>query len=164
MAHANFDQVLERIGGFGKYQKFLLFLLGIAAIPVGAMTLGNVFISGLPHHSCYIPALANLSTHQQQRISSPPERSSGGEVQDGKYDVCHVYDVDYSSLDLTLNETDHAHVTLNATELRTCSAWVYDDSVFSYTIVKRVSVSFKMLFLFTISTKQAEILQYSQSR
>ena len=53
MAPANFDEVLERIGGFGRYQKFMILLLGIAGIPMGAMTLGNVFISGLPHHACY---------------------------------------------------------------------------------------------------------------
>jgi hypothetical protein len=53
-----------------------------------------------------------------------------------------VYVVDYATLDLTsVNDTtDYEHLRSNATAQRTCTAWAYDDTIFSVTIVNRVRI------------------------
>ena len=138
----DFDLVLDRIGGCGRFQKFYVLLLGLAAIPMGAMTLSNVFISGLPKFMCLVPELQNLTKADQLLISAPVlEKHDGVE-----YDQCEVYDVNYAQLDLSLNASQHEHLWRNDTGRRQCQEWIYDNDIFTYNIVTRVSSIYQITF------------------
>ena len=129
----DFDKILDRVGSFGLFQKYYIVLLGLTGIPMGAMSLANVFIAGLPQFWCYIPELGNFTREEQQEISSPW-------IGSGEKDSCNVYDVDYGSLDYSVaNYSYFKHLHTN-TSLRRCTEWMYDDSVFSYTTVTRVRI------------------------
>lgn len=49
----NFDEVLSSIGEFGRYQKWLLFIVCVSSSLPAAITMyTHVFISAVPKHHC----------------------------------------------------------------------------------------------------------------
>lgn len=45
-----YDDVLHHIGGFGRYQKRIYFLLCLTVIPCAFHKLAGVFLGGKPHY------------------------------------------------------------------------------------------------------------------
>ena len=118
MVQADFDQVLDEIGPFGPYQVYNMVLLGLAGLPVGANSMANVFLAGLPDHSC--------------RASQNASRD-GGAGDAGAGDGSHTSTVDDGVCYYT------THLPGNTTETSQCTDWDYDDSVFGNTMASEVS-------------------------
>ena len=57
-----FEDALEKIGGFGKYQKWIFFLICWTSIPVAFHNMAYVFIAGIPDHRCASLLSANVSS------------------------------------------------------------------------------------------------------
>ena len=47
-----FDEALKQIGGFGRYQKWIFFLICWTSVPVSFHNMAYVFIAGIPEHHC----------------------------------------------------------------------------------------------------------------
>ena len=132
----DFDKVLDKVGGCSRYQLFLYIILGFAGLHPGMHNLAGVFTSGLPDYACRVPgAPADLSISELKRLGSPP-MSDGSH----KYDVCRVYNQNFTNLysslaenNKTLNDSDVVFLTSE------CEKWKYDPSVYETSIVTRVS-------------------------
>ena len=48
----NFEEVLEEVGSFGRYQYLIIVLTGLADLVMGSHTVGAVFTAGVPDFSC----------------------------------------------------------------------------------------------------------------
>ena len=55
METVDFDEVLSKVGGFGRYQKTFYFLLCLPAMFTATITLANTFITAEPQTRCAIP-------------------------------------------------------------------------------------------------------------
>ncbi|XP_056000398.1 solute carrier family 22 member 1-like [Ostrea edulis] len=122
-----FDDILERVGEFGFYQKRLYKIMCISSTTVGCLMMMFVFTTHTPSHRCKIPGYDN-DTHLEQNENhrqlinwSIPLPEDTHSVL--KYDRCHVIQRDES----------------NVTRLFKCSEWVYDRSVFEETFTSKVS-------------------------
>ncbi|XP_051250927.1 solute carrier family 22 member 6 isoform X2 [Dicentrarchus labrax] len=62
-----FGELLEEVGGFGRYQWIHVTLISLPGLMMAGQNLLNNFVSGIPAHHCSLPAnhsLYNLSHHQ----------------------------------------------------------------------------------------------------
>ena len=69
-----FDDVLEELGGFGRYQKFVYFFLFLPTIFSAMHKLAWVFIGASPDHRCKLP------------VETDQNELSGQYITDGKKD------------------------------------------------------------------------------
>ncbi|XP_046326538.2 organic cation transporter protein-like [Haliotis rufescens] len=121
----NFDDVLRHLGEFGRYQKWVYFLLCLPGLSFGSRMMISMFLLNVPEHRCAIPGHYN-DTYNVQSINHAylinatiPYVKRDGKLQ---LDRCHIYrDID--------NITT---VGANRTVVG-CKKWVYDKSVFEYT-------------------------------
>ncbi|XP_042897774.1 carcinine transporter isoform X2 [Parasteatoda tepidariorum] len=121
----DFEDILKDVGGFGMYQKILVFAFLIPSfIVVPWFSMNSIFISSTPDHWCYVPELAssNLSFETQQYLIRPPS--------DRK---CLRYDVDYSYILRTGNIT----VDQNWPTKKCDQGWQYDTTDYDATSVTR---------------------------
>ncbi|XP_033741750.1 uncharacterized protein LOC117328333 [Pecten maximus] len=128
------DEVLDTIGQFGRYQKFIFVLICIPGISCGIVMTLAVILLGIPNHRCSIPGYENDTyaiqdpLHQEHvaRYIPPPTDDTSL-----PYDKCHLY-----SYNATSTRFDNSSHPINAT-LVTCTSWVYDDSEFYETFVSK---------------------------
>ncbi|XP_054719318.1 beta-alanine transporter-like [Uloborus diversus] len=118
----SFEDILEDVGGFGPYQKFLMVVFLIPTyIIVPWFNLSAIFITSTPEHWCYVPELesSNLSLAQKKALIIPDNG-------DGS---CTMYNIDYKELLRTGNLS--VDETLGT---KPCSnGWQYDTSDYDAT-------------------------------
>ena len=132
-----FDDILTKyIGDFGRYQ--ILFYFGVTSVSIqlAISLLDYAFIGATPTYWCHVPELNtyNFTEPEIAEFVSPPAEKSG-------CDPCMMYVRDYGNV--TEDEiaefiyTNHTE----AEELDTvqCTAWTYDQSVYTSTVVTEVS-------------------------
>ena len=59
------DEVLEQLGGMGRYQVYVSVLVGLTMFPVALNHLGVVFIAALPEYHCQIRGDFNDATNTE---------------------------------------------------------------------------------------------------
>ncbi|VDI41917.1 Hypothetical predicted protein [Mytilus galloprovincialis] len=113
-----YDAIVNKIGGFGKYQKMIIVLLSIAPIFNALTTFAMNFTFGEHKHRCQTPhdLEGNESLHTQIYFDNTSEVVSD-----------HGY-----------NATE-CSIMINGSETK-CSSWVYDQSVFVETIISKFDV------------------------
>ncbi|KAG8173281.1 hypothetical protein JTE90_012163, partial [Oedothorax gibbosus] len=93
-----FEDVLEKTGGFGKFQKKLTVLF---LIPINFFLpwfwMNKIFMLSVPQHWCDVPefSLSNLSIAEQRHLISPPSDPScsmfnlsyARMVQEGRFEI-----------------------------------------------------------------------------
>ncbi|KAM4544460.1 solute carrier family 22 member 6 [Odontesthes bonariensis] len=129
-----FTELLEEVGGFGRYQWIHVTLISLPGLMMASQNLLNNFVSGIPNHHCTLPAnlsLLNLSliyqVDEKQLLKAfiPPEPSGN------RLDRCRRYVEPQWQL-LAPNSS------ANVSELQTegcVNGWTYDRSEFSATTV-----------------------------
>ena len=130
-----YDVFLQRMGDFGKYQKFQVFLLCVVAFTSSFHSLNMVFIGGIPNHHCKpIPAgpAINVSNIQKLLDWTIPKD------EDGQKKECKMF----NTTELERHEGNiTAWLRENHTELEHCKkGWTYYQNVYRSTIVSEVSV------------------------
>ncbi|XP_066571423.1 organic cation transporter protein-like [Amia ocellicauda] len=135
-----FEQILDIIGHFGKYQKLMYIALCFVAFTSAWYTLAQVFLCATPEHHCKpaeVPFLFTISNASKERlwnITVPPETS-----QHGKYlwSKCQQYNLTQINLPSRPEEWDSADPPKHGwnQSVVSCQAWEYDTSVFSSTVV-----------------------------
>lgn len=109
-----YDNVIHKIGGFGKYQKTFLFVVSLASIFNAMTTFGLTFAFGEHVHRCKIP---NDNDHY-----TPP-----GEVS---------FNTSYGVQSYNVTE---CQIQVNGT-MSKCDSWVYDKSIFTATIISKFDI------------------------
>lgn len=126
---ADFGEILESIGGFGLFQKLLLFALCFPNLILPFQLSSLVFNHADTNHHCnadwILQVGPNLTKEEQLNLTLP-------RLPDGSFDPCQMYvpmDWDLSAIrEYGLNETT------------TCTdGWVHNDTIYDATIVTDVS-------------------------
>ncbi|XP_062580306.1 organic cation transporter protein-like [Saccostrea cucullata] len=131
----NFDDILIKLGEFGKYQKLLYFLaVCLPGISCGVYMVISVFLLGVPDHRCALPLIQN----DTYAIQSETHRSlidlyiPNTDPDDDKleYDRCSYYVYENTSF-ISPNASRHKEK---------CSQWVYSEDVFKSTFAKEINL------------------------
>lgn len=122
-----FDEIVQSLGEFGTYQKRVFFLLCVASMSCGIQIMISVFTLGVPKHRCALPDLANDTSYHSVDASHLALLNASiswdlnlGET--GAWSQCQVKVID----DVTGESRQQG-----------CQRWVYDDSVFTSTVVSK---------------------------
>ena len=97
--------------------------------------LGFLYLGTVPNHWCQVSELTsrtNWTKEEIKNISIPFE--------DGKYDTCLMYDLNYSQLaeNYEFPEDLRSDIKQQEVRTRTCNAWDYDTSTYQSTIATQV--------------------------
>uniref|UniRef100_A0A8B9VY39 Solute carrier family 22 member 7 n=1 Tax=Anas zonorhyncha TaxID=75864 RepID=A0A8B9VY39_9AVES len=121
-----FEDLLLEIGGFGRFQILILFVLCLARINLPMHFLLHSFLAATPSHHCAIPhqeAFVNLTMEEILLISIPREP-------DGTFRSCEMFS--QPQFHLLLNSSLQPE---NDSIIQNCQhGWVYDHSQFTSTI------------------------------
>ncbi len=140
-----FEDILDEIGGFNKFQFLVLYILWLPRIILPLHFLLHNFISGVPPHHCALP-------HLDDRYAAGTKGSAEMSAQilalgiprnaDGSYSSCKMYllpqDFDPNA-DLSLVYGNRSNVSVPCQY-----GWVYDRSQFTSTTATEVKIN-KML-------------------
>ena len=124
------------IGDFGSYQLrifFVLFFMGMFSMDA----IHIVFIGVNVPHWCRVPELDNLPYDVQKNVAIPAESTDhDGSVE---YSSCEMFSLDYSAYNRSeFYSWNRSLMVTNETSVVRCSEWMYDQSQFTSTIVKKV--------------------------
>ena len=131
-----FDQFLEKVGEFGKYQRIMYVLVCFVGIIAAFNNMNSVFTAATPPHWCSVPELSQfgLSEEEIKNLTIPLEEEDGERV----YSQCKMYNRNYSGL------TDLSSIGGDDPGVVACrNGWTYDTSLYQSTIVMDVSIRFK---------------------
>ena len=133
----DFEQLLDIVGGGGRYQIVAYLLIGLSVIPTGMHNLANVFLTGLTDYHC-MPAEPikgnNVNYTDQHEMAA--DLISDWSAEDGKLGTCQIYDVDYADWSV-LTSLNRSHDM--PADMRSCNYWRYDTSVYGNTITDEVN-------------------------
>ena len=127
-----FENVLDDINGFGRFQKMIIAISFISRFSLPCHFMLNNFIAVVPSHYCNLTALdedgevfRNLTPQEQITVGIPLR-------EDGKLSSCQMY------------EEPQYHLLLgdsNDTQAQTVpcqGGWVFDNSTFKSTLASQV--------------------------
>ncbi|KAG5679520.1 hypothetical protein PVAND_009083 [Polypedilum vanderplanki] len=160
----DFDSLLNDVGSFGSYQKFVIcFVLLPATLPCAFHAYSQIFIAAKPEHYCKIPEFESPAMKDYRRdilknLSIPYEIRDGIE----RYAECKMYNRNYSELAQwlveNLNETlinqkySFDEVNLKNLEIINCKdGWVYDKSLYPATVISEWNLVCEMDYLPTLA-------------
>ncbi|XP_038053165.1 organic cation transporter protein-like [Patiria miniata] len=132
----HYEDILQRIGPYGKYQKLLVFVMLLAKVPTAFHFIGQVFLAANTDHWCAVP--------DSQRINcSHLQLASATECQEEQKSYSIPYHIDddgkqvYSSCERYATDDDDVgrNQSLNSTDVISCDAgWEFDHSRYKSTI------------------------------
>lgn len=132
------DVIVKYVGGFGRYQKAVCFLLGMLGFFLAFYAYDIVFAAAIPDHWCSAPDLTNtkfynLSDDEIKMLTVPREEKDGELV----FSSCQMYSVNFSDLDLEYHHL--ANSSNGEFPIKKCQKWTYDLSTFETTAVTEVN-------------------------
>ena len=86
-----FDDIFDFMSGAGWYQVSVYMLLGLPSFWGGVQSILMTFLGPDQDHWCYVESLQGYCNDWQRHVAIPLD-------DDGQYDRCHYYDIDYDSL------------------------------------------------------------------
>ncbi|CAK8674378.1 unnamed protein product [Clavelina lepadiformis] len=144
----DFDVILKKIGGFGRIQAILTFMICFSAIPSGLVTLAPVFIQYRPDYRCRIPILDERSSHnlsEEQILNFSTPFDPG----DNKFDFCFRFPYN----DTSCNANDVIKCFNTSAEPEICKdGYYYDRTLFSETVVTEFNIVCENRYLDTLAT------------
>lgn len=125
-----FEDLLEEIDGFGRFQKLVLFLSFTGRFALPCHFLLNNYIGAVPDHHCDVSfldhVLGNL-THEQKLTVSIPKQ------EDGTFESCHMF------AEPRLHLLDQTEFDYNVSLIECPNGWEHDKSNFASTISTQVT-------------------------
>jgi len=127
----NFDSILDKAHGFGRYQIALVLLMFIPRITIPCHFLLNNFIAGIPSHHCDISSLdangilVNLSREERLIVSIPAQ-------EDGTPASCHMFT--YPQFHLLMNSSSSTELPVVECQ----NGWEFDNSTFKSALATEV--------------------------
>ncbi|XP_012934953.1 organic cation transporter protein [Aplysia californica] len=132
-----FDDVLEQVGAFGRYQACLLVMFIGVVLPTSYNTFLPLFVLTAPKHRCALDGYPNdtyavqSDFHAQHINQSIPLEEDGQEMVTSS---CFIY---RAELSLSLNTT---YLGSHGKEKVKCDRWVYDKSQFQRSIIEELDL------------------------
>ncbi|XP_012946344.1 organic cation transporter protein [Aplysia californica] len=120
-----FDDLLLKIGHFGRFQKLMLIFIAVISFVVGYQNVSSVFTLNIPKHRCQIPGLPNDTYLIQSDAHLHLINESIPLEPDGEYSECNIFE------NLLSGNSSSAN---SSRPQKTCSSWVYDKTVFERTL------------------------------
>ncbi|XP_070189986.1 organic cation transporter protein-like isoform X2 [Littorina saxatilis] len=144
-----YDGVLTLLGEFGRYQKWMCFLLCLPSISGALQIIITVFTLAVPDHRCALPGVDNDTWQVQHahhahliNVSIPPGTSS-------PYSKCKnysptngagaSYNGNASSTGAWNGSSSH-HGDLFSLGTESCSRYVYDQSLYASTVTTQMNL------------------------
>ena len=62
------ERLIEQVGGFGRYQKFILFMVGLCTGLIGFTTYASIFVLAKPDLKCSIKSNASNLIHEKSNL------------------------------------------------------------------------------------------------
>lgn len=124
-----YEDVLQEIGEFGRYQKIQFLLVCVVSITSSFHSMNMVFVGPTPEHHCALPpqlSMLNLSQQELLELAIP--------ASDGKPASCLMYNV--SDVDWTGNLT--LWTSSNRSTHSCTHGWTYSTQFYQSTIVTQV--------------------------
>lgn len=139
--------MLALIGDFGRYQKFIFFLLCLVCLPAAFNQLSIVFLAGVPDHRCAIPdidKLTDVPLDVRLNITLPKEKRGTSM----KYSQCEMYQRNYTNFTVEdlyslILDSSPAPPVVKCTD-----GWVYSKKQYTSTVVMEVCIVTKDLFIY----------------
>ncbi|XP_074642119.1 organic cation transporter-like protein [Tubulanus polymorphus] len=125
-----FDEILIKIGEFGKYQKIRYFMLCVPSTFLAFVVLAGVFLSAVPNFRCAIPDLENDTYSIQNPEHALRLNHTVPWVKDDNKWILSEDEI--YLIDASTKFSNVTGIPENATKVE-CDAWVYDRSVFEST-------------------------------
>ncbi|XP_055888321.1 organic cation transporter protein-like [Biomphalaria glabrata] len=123
-----FDEIIQELGEFGRYQKRMYFLACLVTIPTAFHILMSVFVLAVPDHRCAIPELDNDTYASQGPWHADLiNQSIPWLSQKNMYSQCEVFVKD-------VTQRDWSNMT------RKCDKWVYSKEIFTSTFVTEMNM------------------------
>lgn len=125
-----FEDLLEELDGFGRFQKMIVILSFIGRFTLPCHFLLNNYIGAIPPHHCQLGSVdGNITQEQRMTVRIPKQ-------EDGTFTSCHMFsEPQLHLLDDESNFTDAPVVECQ-------NGWTYDNSTFISTLATEVR-SFK---------------------
>lgn len=135
-----FEEVLEEVGSFSKYQFLVLHLLCLPRVILPLHFLLHSFISGVPPHRCALPHLGDELHHGQMALAGQDALTLNLPLDPGgSLSSCQVYG------DPELAFYNRSNVTVRSA----CpNGWVYNRTEFSSTTATQVGPKGSVCFAF----------------
>lgn len=130
-----FEELLDKVGGFGPFQLRNLVLMALPRVLLPMHFLLPIFMAAVPTHHCALPdAPANLS-HQDLWLETHLPRET-----DGSFSSCLRFAQPQPLPNTTLGTEAHSlgEPEREASTVPCSQGWEYDRSEFSSTIVTEV--------------------------
>ncbi|KAF7252689.1 Solute carrier family 22 member 7 [Varanus komodoensis] len=129
----SFEDLLQEVGGFGKYQVLVVLMLCLPRLVIPMHFLLHNFISASPPHHCAIPDFAGISNISQEEIF----RTVLPRDPDGGLSPCKVFSSPWSHS--LVNSSWELH---DASSTQSCwQGWVYDATQYVSTTATEVSAA-----------------------
>ncbi|XP_077990498.1 organic cation transporter protein-like [Glandiceps talaboti] len=130
------EEVLTYLGSFGRYQRFIFFLICFVMLPCAMVKQVNLFLGASPDHYC------SLTDNQTYELDSSLKQCTiphgyDNDTREWIWDQCRRYDLDINITNLTSVSPD---CFTNEDETVTCQNWVYDRSKYDHTIVSEFNL------------------------
>ncbi|XP_073812454.1 organic cation transporter protein isoform X2 [Musca autumnalis] len=137
----DFDQVLEEIGEFGRYQKTNYLLICLPVMFAAANSLSYVFTAGTPAYRCLIPECENETGDLELFPTWIKNATPGDTDKNGAFTpkTCYRYSRNETFQESLPSETCPGEL-FEKVEQR-CSSWVFDSE--EYTIVQEWELTCK---------------------
>lgn len=140
-----FEEILEEVGGFKKFQFLLLSILWLPRIIVALHFLLHNFISGVPPHHCALPYLEDryaVGTAENNPAVSQILAFGIPLNKDGSYSSCKMYPLPMGfDPDGDIN---HLYGNRSNVSVPCQHGWVYDRSQFTSTTASEVRCLFPL--------------------
>ncbi|XP_076466934.1 organic cation transporter protein-like isoform X2 [Babylonia areolata] len=125
-----FDDVVEAICPFGRFQKFQYFMVCLVGIPAALHTMVTVFILAVPVHRCAIPGLDNDTFESQGAWHDDlREQTIPLDTKTNTWDECKVF-----------RHRNISYPFHPSNETATCERWVYSKEYFDLTVISELDL------------------------
>ena len=76
----DFDDILEHVGGWGRFQYLTTLVFFLFNIFLGYVHLSPIITLYTPPHNCRVPQLANMSMEERRWFAIPPDPNTAGDT------------------------------------------------------------------------------------
>lgn len=131
-----YDEVLDDVGGFGKFQRRIIALLCIPTLAQGALVYMQVFIAGRSDHWCDVSHWRNEDCRQWNLTGSgcmSLKRNLSTPWIEGSRSKCTKYNVTGQNLETAF---ENYHYFSESNIIKCDDGWKFDKSVFADTILE----------------------------
>ena len=139
------EEIIQKLGGFGRYQKQVYFLLCLIGIPNAWHAIASVFLAATTDHWCSVTSVPgfNCTDSELECFEKKRNLTIPFDYSEKAYSQCLQYSDSDIGLDVNVysvaSNDNGTEVTLQRSTVGCDNGWEYDHSQFKSTTVQTVS-------------------------